>query len=155
MQSADTVRACVLILAPIGRDAAAAAELLTRAGLRPCVCKDFAELAGVSVKALRYYERLGLLTARRTRSGHRRYVQADLGRIETITALKYLGFSLEQIRSSLLRPAVELPRAIAARRAALSEVETKLAVARKAVDTAERATDANAALNALVETVQT
>ena len=116
---------------------------------------DFAALAGVSVKALRHYERLGLLKARRTRSGHRRYVQADLGRIETITALKYLGFSLEQIRSILLRPAVELPKAIAARRAALSEVETKLAVARKAVDTAERAADANAALDALVETVQT
>jgi signal transduction histidine kinase/CheY-like chemotaxis protein len=46
MQSADTARACVLILAPIGRDAAAAAELLTRVGLRPCICKDFAELAG-------------------------------------------------------------------------------------------------------------
>jgi hypothetical protein len=37
----------------------------------------------------------------------------------------------------------------------LSEVETKLAVARNAVDTAERAADANAALDALVETVQT
>jgi DNA-binding transcriptional MerR regulator len=115
---------------------------------------DFAELAGVSVKALRHYERLGLLKARRTRSGHRRYVQADLGRIETITALKYLGVSLEQIGSILLRPAVELPKAIAARRAALSEVETKLAVARKAVDAAERAADASAALDVLVETVQ-
>lgn len=116
---------------------------------------DFAELAGVSMKALRHYEHLGLLKARRTRSGHRRYVQADLGRIETITALKYLGFSLEQIRAILLRPAAELPNAIAARRAALSEIETKLAVARKAVDTAEHAADANAALDALVETVQT
>jgi DNA-binding transcriptional MerR regulator len=116
---------------------------------------DFADLAGVSVKALRHYERLGLINARRTRSGHRRYVQADLERIEAITALKYLGFSLEQIRSILLRPAAELPDAIAARRAALSELETKLAVVRKAVDTAERAADANAALEALVEAVQT
>jgi MerR family transcriptional regulator, thiopeptide resistance regulator len=66
--------------------------------------QDFAQLAGVSVKALRHYERLGLLKARRTRSGHRRYVQADLGRVETITALKYLGFSLEQIRALLNRP---------------------------------------------------
>ena len=44
MHSADTA-ACVLILAPIGRDAAAAAELLVRVGLRPRVCKDFAEFA--------------------------------------------------------------------------------------------------------------
>ena len=66
-------------------------------------------MAGVSVKALRHYERLGLLKPRRTRAGHRRYVQADLGRVEAITALKYLGFSLEQIRSLLNRPAAELP----------------------------------------------
>ena len=37
----------------------------------------------------------------------------------------------------------------------MSEAETRLAVARKAVDTAECAADANAALDVLVETVQT
>jgi signal transduction histidine kinase len=46
MQTADEDGACVLILAPIGRDAPAAAELLSRVGLRACVCKDFEELAG-------------------------------------------------------------------------------------------------------------
>ena len=117
--------------------------------------REFAALAGATVKALRLYERLGLLKARRTGAGHRRFTDTDLGRIETITALKYLGFSLEQIKSILTRPAVELPKAMAARRLALSEVETKLAVARRAVDAAARAADTDAALNALVETVQT
>ena len=115
--------------------------------------RDFAQLAGVSVKALRHYERLGLLKPRRTRSGHRRYVQADLGRVETITALKYLGFSLEQIRSILKRPDTELPRAVTVRRQALSEAEARLAIARQAIDAAERAADAP--LGALVEAVQT
>jgi signal transduction histidine kinase len=40
----DTAGSCVLILAPIGRDAATAAELLTHAGLKVSLCKDFADL---------------------------------------------------------------------------------------------------------------
>ena len=84
--------------------------------------KEFAALAGVSVKALRHYERIGLLKPRRTPAGHRRYVQDDLGRVEAIGALKYVGFSLDQVRSILSRPGVELPKALAARRQALSEL---------------------------------
>jgi DNA-binding transcriptional MerR regulator len=117
--------------------------------------RDFAALAGVTVKALRHYERLGLLNARRTRAGHRRYVQADVERVEAITALKYLGFPLEQIRSILKRPGTELPKAVAGRRQALSEAEARLAVARKAIDAVEQTADARAALVGLVEAVQT
>jgi MerR family transcriptional regulator, thiopeptide resistance regulator len=115
--------------------------------------KEFAALAGVTVKALRHYERLGLIRPRRTGAGHRRYVQADLGRLEAITALKYLGFALDEIRSILNRPASELPKAIAARRRALDEAEARLIVARGAIDAAEQA--AGAPLDALVEAVQT
>ena len=114
---------------------------------------EFAALAGVTVKALRHYERLNLLTARRTRAGHRRYVQADVERVETITALKYLGFSLEEVSSILKRPASELPKAIAVRRRALDEAEARLTVAREAFDAAEQAS--GAPLDALVEAVQT
>jgi MerR family transcriptional regulator, thiopeptide resistance regulator len=115
--------------------------------------RDFAALAGVTVKALRHYERLGLLKARRTRAGHRRYVQADVERVEIVTALKYLGFSLEEIRSILKRPDSELPKALEVRRQALTETEARLAVARKAIDAAGRAPEA--ALAAIVEVVQT
>jgi len=115
--------------------------------------KDFAALAGVTVKALRHYERLGLIKPRRTGAGHRRYVQTDLGRIEAITALKYLGFALDAIRLILNRPASELPKAIAVRRRALNEAEARLTVARDAIDAAEQAP--GAPLDALVEAVQT
>src|SRR5436190_6523465 len=117
--------------------------------------KDFAALANVTVKALRHYERLGLLKPWRTRAGHRRYTQDDLGRIEAIGALKFVGFSLDQARSILSRPAVELRKAIADRRRAVSEAEARLAIARKAIDLADQPLDARAGLNALVETVQT
>ena len=114
--------------------------------------KEFAALAGVTVKALRHYDRLGLIKPRRTRAGHRRYVQADLGRIEAITALKYLGFALDEIRLILNRPASELLKATAMRRRALDEAEARLTVAREAIDAAEHAP--GAPLDALVEEVQ-
>jgi MerR family transcriptional regulator, thiopeptide resistance regulator len=34
---------------------------------------EFAELAGVTVKALPHYDRIGLLTPRRTEAGYRMY----------------------------------------------------------------------------------
>src|SRR5215203_5074357 len=116
---------------------------------------EFAALAGVTVKALRHYERIGLLTPRRTRAGHRRYVREDLGRVEAIGSLKYVGCSLEQIRSILSRPALALPKALAARRQALAEAEARLAVARQAIDVGERSPDARAAVDGMIETVQT
>ena len=115
--------------------------------------RDFAALAGVSVKALRHYEHLGMLKPQRTRAGHRRYVQADLGRIEAIGALKYVGFALDEIRSILNHPGSELTKAIAARRLALDEAGTRVATARAAIDAMDRA--AGAPLDALVEAVQT
>jgi signal transduction histidine kinase/ActR/RegA family two-component response regulator len=45
MATADTASARILILAPIGRDAVASAELLRRAGMQAEVCKDLDELA--------------------------------------------------------------------------------------------------------------
>ena len=39
---------------------------------------EFARLAGVTVKALRHYDRLGLLRPRRTGSGYRVYSDSDL-----------------------------------------------------------------------------
>jgi DNA-binding transcriptional MerR regulator len=116
--------------------------------------KEFAALAGVTVKALRHYEKLGLIKPRRTRSGHRRYVQGDLGRVDAIGALKYVGFSLEQVRSIVDRPGFDLRNALAARRQALAAAEARLTIARQAIDAADRAADADGAVEALVELVQ-
>jgi hypothetical protein len=59
---------------------------------------EFAELAGVTVKALHHYDRLGLLTPRRTEAGYRVYTERDLERLEQIVALKFLGLPLRQIK---------------------------------------------------------
>jgi DNA-binding transcriptional MerR regulator len=60
---------------------------------------DFAKLSRVSVKALRFYDEIGLLrpAAIDRFSGYRYYQAAQLARLNRILALKDLGFSLEQI----------------------------------------------------------
>jgi DNA-binding transcriptional MerR regulator len=59
---------------------------------------DFAKLSCVSVKALRYYDELGLLKPAHVDhfTGYRYYSADQLLRLNRILALKDLGFSLEQ-----------------------------------------------------------
>src|SRR5467141_3840255 len=64
--------------------------------------QEFAKLAGVTVRALHHYDRLGLLKPRqRTRSGYRLYSERDFARLEQIVVLKFLGIPLKQIRGLL------------------------------------------------------
>jgi len=72
---------------------------------------QFAERTGVTVKALRHYDRLGLLKPRRTEAGYRLYSESDFERLERITALKFLGIPLKQIKAVLERPGLALPEA--------------------------------------------
>ena len=64
---------------------------------------EFSRLARVSVKTLRLYDRLELLSPARTDewSGYRYYSSEQLPRLNAILALKDLGFSLEQIKRLL------------------------------------------------------
>ena len=55
---------------------------------------EFAQLAGVTVKALHHYDRLGLLRPRPSQTGYRLYAGGDLERLEQIIALMFLGLSL-------------------------------------------------------------
>src|SRR6476469_8488096 len=64
---------------------------------------EFAERAGVTVRALHHYDRLGLLRpTARTGSRYRLYSDRDLARLEQIVVLKFLGLPLREI-SELLR----------------------------------------------------
>ena len=58
-----------------------------------------AELAGVNLQTIRYYERVGLLPKpRRTESGYRQYTEDDLDLLIFIKNAKGLGLSLEKIK---------------------------------------------------------
>src|SRR5687768_6885918 len=63
----------------------------------------FAQLAGVSVRALRHYEAVGILLPSSTdpTTGYRRYRAGQLARVHRIQALQDLGLSLQQLRPLL------------------------------------------------------
>jgi DNA-binding transcriptional MerR regulator len=100
---------------------------------------EFANLSGVTVKALHHYDRMGLLKAQRTEAGYRIYTERDLERLEQIVVLKFLGLSLRQIRVVLDRAAIELPDALRLQREALKEKQHLLARALSAIVDAEKA----------------
>jgi MerR family transcriptional regulator, copper efflux regulator len=60
---------------------------------------ELAEQAGISTKAIRYYEQIGILTLpARTASGYRAYDQAALGRLSFVRAAQAIGLTLGEIR---------------------------------------------------------
>ena len=57
-----------------------------------------AKQAGMTVEAVRFYERTGLLPKpQRTDAGYRLYADADVRRLQFIRQAKHLGFSLQEI----------------------------------------------------------
>jgi MerR family copper efflux transcriptional regulator len=60
---------------------------------------ELAEQAGISTKAIRYYEQVGILTPpARTPSGYRSYDDTALGRLSFVRAAQALGLTLGEIR---------------------------------------------------------
>lgn len=86
---------------------------------QPLTIGALASRAGFTTKAVRYYERIGLLPAPPRRpSGYRAYGEGDLARLDFIAKAKRLGLSLEEIRDVLalrdagVEPCVHVVRVI-------------------------------------------
>ncbi len=63
---------------------------------------QFARKASVSIRTLRYYDQEGLLApSQYSEAGYRLYTDADLVNLQQILALKFLGFSLDEIKALL------------------------------------------------------
>ena len=60
-----------------------------------------AQRTGVSVHALRHYERLGLITPTRRPSGYRDYTEAQRREVVFIAMSRHIGFSLKAIAAQL------------------------------------------------------
>ena len=85
---------------------------------------EFAALTGVTVRALQHYDRLGLLTPKRSDSGHRIYADTDRRRVRHILALRAVGMSLQQVGDVLNGSASDLPETLRAQRARLEQSRT-------------------------------
>ena len=60
---------------------------------------ELAELTGLSIRTLRYYDQIKLFSpSEYTVSGHRRYAHTDLQKLHKILILKQMGLSLEEIQ---------------------------------------------------------
>ena len=59
---------------------------------------QFAKLANVTERTIRYYDKIGLLKPSFVmENGYRRYTQSDLLKLQKVLSLKYMGFSLDEI----------------------------------------------------------
>jgi DNA-binding transcriptional MerR regulator len=64
--------------------------------------KEFAKFTGVTERTLRYYDKVGLLKpSNYNEKGHRLYQFDDLGKVQKILTLKYLGYSLSEIKKNI------------------------------------------------------
>ena len=59
----------------------------------------FAEKAGVTLRTLRYYDKISLMKpSAYSAAGHRLYSNQDFARLQQILTLKFIGFSLDDIK---------------------------------------------------------
>jgi DNA-binding transcriptional MerR regulator len=104
--------------------------------------REFAELSGVTVRALRHYDRMGLLRPKRAHNGYRAYGERDLVRLEQIVALKFVGLPLRRIKILLDRDGHEIAGALRNQRRVLEARRGLLDRAIEAIHQAESAVEA-------------
>ena len=109
--------------------------------IRKYKAREFAELSGVTVRALHHYDRLGLLRPKRTHNGYRAYSALDLERLEQIVALKFVGLPLRRIKGLLDRDRLELAGALRMQRKVLEARRGLLDQAIEAIRQAEAAAE--------------
>lgn len=64
--------------------------------------KDVEKLTGLTAKSIRYYEGKGLLTVERNEENdYRSYSEAEVKRLKKIKLLRYLDFSVEEVKAML------------------------------------------------------
>lgn len=99
---------------------------------------EFAKRARVTVRTLHHYDRIGLLKpSDYTGVGFRLYRDGDFVRLQQIVTLKFIGFSLKEIKRLLEKKGSGLPAALRAQRMTLEEKRRHLDSAIQAIAKAE------------------
>lgn len=102
---------------------------------------DIGEVAretGLTQRALRFYEKKGLVAPLRTEGGRRVYGPGELARLNAAVALKRAGFSLEQIAGMLSGRHVDLAGLVAAQLAHLARQSASLAQSRALLNSVQK-----------------
>ncbi|GAC1656418.1 MAG: MerR family transcriptional regulator [Vulcanimicrobiaceae bacterium] len=99
---------------------------------------EFATLAGVSVRTLHHYDELGLLKpSAHSDAGYRLYKHDDLTRLIQITALRFIGMPLKEIRTVLGGEPLSLAATLAVQRRIMLQKREQLDAAIEAIERAE------------------
>ena len=121
---------------------------------------EFAERAGVTVRTLHHYDRLGLLKpSGRTESGYRLYGERDFARLQQIVTLKFIGLPLRQIKELLDGTDLDMASTLRLQRRLLQEKRLQLEAAIQAIEEAERSLKSShapdlAALKKIIEVME-
>jgi len=101
--------------------------------------QELAKLSGVTPRALRWYDRIGLLKPARTaESGYRYYGPDEVDRLQEILFCRELGMELKEIGAYLDRPDYDRTEALRAHLSALRQEQARLeSVIRCVEDTIE------------------
>ena len=101
--------------------------------------RQVAEMSGVSVRTLHFYDETGLLEPAYTgANGYRYYEEPQLLSLQQILFFRELGFALREIRALLARPDFQRLDALRSHREAL---EARLARTRRLLETIDRTID--------------
>jgi DNA-binding transcriptional MerR regulator len=97
--------------------------------------REFAKLTRVTVRTLHYYDEIGLLKPGFDRpNGYRVYTDADLLKLQQIVTLKFMGFSLDEIRRLLDSKGYEAVKALKVQAEAVKDEIARLREASRAIE---------------------
>lgn len=102
--------------------------------------KEFAELTGVSVRTLHYYDEIGLLKPSKVdaQNGYRFYDEKSLERMQEILFYRELDFSLKTIAEILSSPDYDKHQALSRQRKLLLSKKERLEQLIAAIDSVEK-----------------
>lgn len=63
---------------------------------------QIAKQSGLTIRALRYYDRIGLLKPSHYQGATRLYSEDDIAKLQKLSVLKFIGLSLEEIKSVMM-----------------------------------------------------
>lgn len=111
---------------------------------------QFSKKAGITLRTLRYYDKIGLLKpSHHNKLGHRLYSKEDFGRLQKILTLKFIGLSLDDIESVIKYDTndQDLKKPLEIQKTIMEEKIQHIKMVIKAIDEAVHMLDNNNTLN--------
>ena len=105
---------------------------------------EFANESSVSTRTLRYYDKKGLLIpSHYNKLGYRMYTNKDLIKLQYILALKFLGFSLSEIKLFLQTSSQKFEEVLSQQKMMMKDKKTQIETVISAIEETEKLLKAN------------